>query len=91
MTKIEELKAAYEAATLGASITYTSNGVVSQAIMSVEYQKFIDLAHNLMPQLLEAVEALEICKHYLEKLSDQGDKGAASAWAGVVFTLEKLK
>ena len=57
MNKIEELKAAYEAMTGDAldedDPDYLEfNGIEARA-------NFIALAHNLMPALLEAVEALE--------------------------------
>ena len=74
MTKLEELKAAYAAATPG---EWTAPGFNSQGgkvaclldnpdglrLVSGNFEradaKFIALAHNLMPTLLEAVELLE--------------------------------
>lgn len=77
-TKLEELKAAYEAASSGEWILFDSEvsegakgvmvsgdfGVDVCAMSNTEHvgyennDKFIALAHNLMPQLLEAVEVL---------------------------------
>ena len=78
MTKIEELKAAYEAATPGEWDYVVATGAPEPNSMVVdgdgEYLlrhrrgvtlrakydvAFIALAHNLMPQLLEAVEVLK--------------------------------
>lgn len=53
--------------------------------------KFITLSHEVMPDLLQAVEALEMNQLYLKKLSDTGDKGAASAWAANQLVLNNLK
>lgn len=41
--------------------------------------------------LYKAISTLEMNQHYLEKLSDAGDKGAASAWAANQFVLNSLK
>ena len=54
MTKIEELKAAFNAATGGEWCA--SQGLNNDEVKNVN---FVILAHNLMPSLLEAVEALE--------------------------------
>ena len=77
MTKIEELKAAFEAATPGEweSQGFAISNIQTERIrggvlanitghgMTQEYAEktatFIALAHNLMPQLLEAVELLD--------------------------------
>ena len=74
MTKLNELKVAFEAATPG---EWTAPGFNSQGgkvaclldnpdglrLVSGNFEradaKFIALAHNLMPQLLEAVDLLE--------------------------------
>ena len=52
MTKLEELKAAYVATGEGMS------GEDADLIPTVDC-RFYDLAHSLMPQLLEAVELIE--------------------------------
>ena len=74
MTKIEKLKAAYEAvppddwerlATAGELhvCTISENGCDVASVCDVfkndDVGEFITLAHNLMPQLLEAVELLK--------------------------------
>ena len=74
MTKLEELKAAFEAATPG---EWTAPGFNSQGgkvaclldnpdglrLVSGNFEradaKFIALAHNMMPTLLEAIDLLE--------------------------------
>ena len=80
MTKLEELKAAYEAATPGEwNNTEQSNGLnsvygncqfdsmadadlIAFDLRNGDDAEFIALAHSLMPQLLEAVEALKAVK-----------------------------
>ena len=74
MTKLEELKAAYEAATPGEwwedddgfvaaghgdSYRTVADARCDVAPFSDANTEFIALAHNLMPTLLEAVELLE--------------------------------
>ena len=54
MTKIEELKAAYEAAIEEDRVACLTGVACSEALMD-----FADLAASLMPQLLEAVELLK--------------------------------
>ena len=74
MNKIEELHAAYEAATPGADVCHATVGKLKGIFCGTEllfggsfcdyYEpsdeeyRFIALAHNNMPALLEAVEAL---------------------------------
>ena len=52
--------------------------------------KFIGLSHNITADLLDAVDLLQSSQLYLEKLSDTGDKGAASLWAANAMLLGKL-
>ena len=96
MTKIEELKAAYAAATQGEWSTYapcigqdgfpdnynigcdteTRSTYVASVPGAAHYAwsqnnaKFIALAHNLMPQLLEAVELLKELRNSLSQYDD---------------------
>ena len=99
MTKLEELKAAYEAATPGEWVTGKGGTAyyplqircvssdwdsLIAAFHSWDAQKesnanFIALAHNLMPQLLEAVETLRAIRARYEGEFDNKalmDKGA---------------
>ena len=74
MTKLEELKAAYGAATPGewetnqdvditSGVKFVATALYpdSEVATQIEYNNadFIALAHNLMPQLLEAIDLLE--------------------------------
>ena len=84
MNKIEELRAAYEAATPGADVCHATVGNLKGIFCGTEllfggsfcdyYEpsdeeyRFIALAHNNMPALLEAVEALEKMKTSFEDL-----------------------
>ena len=91
MTKLNELKAAYEAATPGEwsvdsethvtkwdfgkercgcrSVAQTGHGLPTrQSDENIANAQFIALAHNNMPALLEAVEALEKMKASFEDL-----------------------
>ena len=82
MTKIEELKAAYEAATKGAWRTFEddeSTDVMDKhgdhiltmcGLNDSRDATFIALAHNLMPQLLEAVELLKELRNSLSQYDD---------------------
>ena len=96
MTKIEELKAAYAAATPGEWSTYapcsgqdgfpdnysigcdteTRSTYVASVPGAAHYAwsqnnaHFITLAHNLMPQLLEAVDLLEILRYSMSQYDD---------------------
>ena len=78
MTKLAELKAAFEAATPedwtlfgGAVCKGRSTITIAQCYQTAvedEWKRnseFIALAHNLMPQLLEAVELLKESRSYL--------------------------
>lgn len=82
MTKIEELKAAFEAATVGEwdirpfGTSHAGAIGCGMELIAMMYNRneeeadahFITLAHNLMPTLLEAVEALEKMKTSFEDL-----------------------
>ena len=101
MTKLNELKVAYEAATPG---EWTAPGFNSQGgkvaclldnpdglrLVSGNFKRpdatFIALAHNLMPQLLEAVELLK-------EVGDVRDMGELmNLWDHKIEpVLEKLK
>ena len=109
MTKLAELKAAYEAATPGEwdyfvasnadrpnsqvldsaddNLLTHSKGITGRAQSDV---LFIALAHNMMPQLLEAVERLEAMQRVI------GELAAMNPFLRDVFdtnkaVLEKLK
>ena len=115
MTKFEELKAAYEAATpgeweskgfndIGRYVETASAGEICSLksgkyndIPKSEYQhnaKFIALAHNLMPTLLEAVDLLETLRYSMSQYDD-GDwflhEGGEDVVGKVDEFLEKLK
>ena len=112
MTKLEQLKAAYEAATPGewetnqdADITSGVKFVAtalfpdSEVVTQIEYNNaaYIVLAHNLMPQLLEAVAKLEwiaeFCAEHPEWFGgDDPSDGAENEWLhDTQQFLEKLK
>ena len=116
MTKLEQLKAAFEAATPGEwdyfiasnadrpnsqvldsnddNLLTHSKGITGRAQSDVE---FIVLAHNLMPQLLEAVAKLEwiaeFCAEHPEWFGgDDPSDGAENEWLhDTQQFLEKLK
>lgn len=82
MSKIKELKAAFEASTrtnkwevlptcgLPHVVCLTEDRIDVETIAAGGYTKdaeFIALAHNLMPQLLEAVDLLEQAKRALDE------------------------
>ena len=90
MTKLEQLKAAYEAATPGewetnqdADITSGVKFVAtalfpdSEVATQIEYNNaaYIVLAHNLMPQLLEAVAKLEWIAEFCAEHPDVREPG----------------
>ena len=109
MTKLEELKAAYEAATPG---EWAAPGFNSQGgrvaclldnpdglrLVSGNFKrpdaKFIALAHNMMPQLLEAVDLLETLRYSMSQYDD-GEwflhEGGEDVVGKVDEFLEKLK
>ena len=77
MTKLEELKAALEAATPGewetnqdvditSGVKFVATALYpdSEVATQIEYNNadFIALAHNMMPQLLEAARLLEVMR-----------------------------
>ena len=78
MTKLAELKAAYEAATPGeweplmtcgeqhvCTLTADGSDVMTVAIPMYNNADFIALAHNAMPMLLEAANHLAECQELL--------------------------
>ena len=83
MTKIEELKAAFEAATSGEweplmtcgelHVCTPVNEGCDVGTVCVPYERsdaqFIALAHNAMPMLLEAVERLEAMQRVIGELA----------------------
>lgn len=102
MTKIEELRAAFEAATSGKwgvrpfGTSHAGAIGCGMDLIAMMYNRneeeadahFITLAHNLMPALLEAVEALQNLKQAVEftPLGVRGIKAVDQARAA----LEKL-
>ena len=102
MTKLEELKAAFEAATPGEweplmtcgelHVCTPVNEGCDVGTVCVPYERsdaeFIALAHNLMPQLLEAVEVMLA-------LGDAYDVGQPATKTSAIgryrAVLEKLK
>lgn len=82
MTKLEQLKAAYEASVHGkweldvGSCALTSRALAGETHLghmsrgAVAEGNFIALAHNMMPTLLEAVELLKVAAHALETPGD---------------------
>ena len=104
MTKLEELKAAYAAATPG---EWTAPGFNSQGgkvaclldnpdglrLVSGNFERadavFIALAHNLMPTLLEAATELARFIDYLDTAS--GDGAYEHEIQRALAILEKLK
>ena len=108
MTKIEELKFALSQATPGEWDTcrhatpdyapqhgvYAGDSAKDLAVVFREADSdFICAAHNLMPQLLEAVEALKDCHARLELLTntDRGKLLDAVAKQRAAKVLENLK
>ena len=97
MNKLEELKAAYEAATPGewwyaaASETEYETGV-GDIPLSVPTTRtnaqFIALSHNAMPMLLEAAQAL---KGMLEVFGDEFGMGDSEVCDAARAALERLK
>lgn len=99
MTKLEELKAAYEAATPGEweplmtcgelHVCTPVNEGCDVGTICVPYERpdatFIALSHNLMPTLLEAVEAAQ------NLVAMKGRYNTEIAYGRLEQTLEKLK
>ena len=81
MTKLEELKAAYEAAELGDSDLDEMLTPVAQ---------FVAITHNLMPQLLDAVELLKAAATIIEGEYPESDDRRKVAVKAIAL-LEKLK
>lgn len=99
MTDLEELCAAYDVATggewerQGAYLVRSADGSkIAQSLGYVGVReeqsnlKFMALAHNNMPALLEAVEALENNGQVFER-----DKESHKAWTLARAALENLK
>ena len=100
MTKLEELKAALEAATPGewetnqdvditSGVKFVATALYpdSEVATQIEYNNadFIALAHNLMPALIEAVELLRAVHYEHNEYDDE-------YWATDLFKrIEKLK
>ena len=72
MTKLEQLKAAFEAVDNLAAVDFDEP-------LSLTNERFYRLAHNLMPQLLEAVELLETASARVSLANDEGNP-ILSAW-----------
>lgn len=99
MTKLEELKAALEAATPGEweplmtcgelHVCTPVNEGCDVGTICVPYERpdatFITLSHNLMPTLLEAVEAAQ------NLVAMKGRYNTEIAYGRLEQTLEKLK
>ena len=82
MTKLEELKVAYEAEPYGLS-------PADKDMMEPRLIRFYNAAHNLMPTLLEAVELLETVS---SARACQDHEFDVDAWfVQVRALLEKLK
>ena len=119
MTKLEQLKAAYEAATEGEwEVNYAAHvnvwkygrntfgcryiaqcghGLGSSVVegeSNIHNARFIILAHNLMPTLIEAVNLLETLRYSMSQYDD-GEwflhEGSDELIAEVDDFLEKLK
>lgn len=67
MTKLEELKVAYEAEPYGLS-------PADKDMMEPRLIRFYNAAHNLMPRLIEAVELCRASLHALETPGDFSDE-----------------
>lgn len=97
MTKLEELKAAYDATAPGerystgvvvcvpaeGGMDYLLRGCRADGIKNDPEVEFATIAHNLMPQLLEAVELIEDVATGNSEYDDLSDRAAEF--------LEKLK
>ena len=84
MTKLEELKAAYEAAELG-------DCDLDEMVTPVA--QFVFAAYNLMPQLLEAVDLLETLRYSMSQYDGEWflHEGSDELIAKVDDFMEKLK
>ena len=98
MTKLEELKAAFEAATPGEwhrksrheGAVLDRDGRTVAAACTPDDARAIALSHNLMPQLLEAVERVEAFQSVCSELTGMNPFLAGEFYKNKTV-LEKLK
>ena len=95
MTKIEELKAAFEAASKTITLEEWEVNVYPDSGDPVAHENAIVMftirANNLMPQLLEAVELLETAVIRVRMANDEGHNILSGWRKDAEALLEKLK